>query len=99
VALLAAAGLFLPAAVMGPGAGLELLHPFAVALLVGLVSAVAVVLLVVPTAYPALAGLRPPPPPPDAVVEPADPEAASPDEVPGPRAERASLEKETEAQR
>jgi Cu/Ag efflux pump CusA len=99
VAALATAGLFAPAAVMAPGAGLELLHPFAVALLVGLVSAVAVVLLVVPTAYPALAGLRPPPPPPDAVVEPADPEAASRDEVPGPRAERASLEKETEAQR
>ena len=55
---LATAALFLPAAVMGGGAGLELLQPFAVSLLVGLISAVAVVLLVVPGVYPALAGLQ-----------------------------------------
>ena len=43
---------------MGAGAGLELLHPFAIALLGGLISAVVVVLFVVPGLYPALAGLR-----------------------------------------
>ena len=55
---LATAALFLPAAVMGAGAGLELLHPFAIALLGGLISAVVVVLFVVPGIYPALAGLE-----------------------------------------
>jgi cobalt-zinc-cadmium resistance protein CzcA len=63
---LALGALVLPAAVMGGGAGLEVLHPFAVALLIGLVSVVAVVLGVVPGLYPALAGLRPLPAPPDA---------------------------------
>lgn len=56
---LATAALFVPAAVMGGGAGLELLQPFAVALLLGLVSTVVVVLFVLPSLYPALAGLRP----------------------------------------
>jgi Cu/Ag efflux pump CusA len=56
---------FLPAAVIG-GAGLELLRPFAVALLLGLITTVAVVLFVVPSLYPALAGLDPSPRPPDA---------------------------------
>jgi Cu/Ag efflux pump CusA len=55
---LATAALFLPAAVMGGGAGLELLQPFAISLLLGLVTAAAVVLLVIPSLYPALAGLR-----------------------------------------
>jgi multidrug efflux pump subunit AcrB len=55
---LATAALFLPAAVMGGGAGLELLQPFAVSLLAGLISAAVVVLLVVPGLYPALAGLQ-----------------------------------------
>jgi multidrug efflux pump subunit AcrB len=71
---LALGALVLPAAVMGGGAGLEVLHPFAVALLIGLVSALAVVLGVVPSLYPALAGLRPLPAPPDAD---ADADAAS----------------------
>jgi hypothetical protein len=100
-ALLAAAGLFVPAAVMAPGAGLELLHPFAVAVLIGLISVAAVVLLVVPTLYPSLAGLRPLPPPPDAVGE-ADgaPERTTAGAVPGPRHEApASLQNESEAER
>ena len=66
-AAIASAALVLPAAVMGSGAGLELLHPFAIALLGGLITSAAVVLVVVPGLYPALAGLRPLPPPPDAV--------------------------------
>jgi Cu/Ag efflux pump CusA len=58
---------FLPAAAIG-GAGLEILRPFAVALLLGLVTTLAVVLVVVPSLYPALAGMPPSPPPPDADV-------------------------------
>jgi Cu/Ag efflux pump CusA len=99
-ALLAAAALFFPAAVMSPGAGLELLHPFAVALLIGLVSAAAVVLLVVPALYPAVAGLRPPPPPPDAVSEETDTSLVAAGGVPGPRHEaRAPRQNESEAER
>jgi Cu/Ag efflux pump CusA len=63
---LGTAALFLPAVVMGGGTGLELLHPFAVSLLLALVSTTAVVLVVVPGLYPALAGLRPMAPAPDA---------------------------------
>jgi multidrug efflux pump subunit AcrB len=99
-AVLAAAALFFPAAVMGPGAGLELLHPFAVALLAGLVSAAAVVLLVVPALYPALAGLRPLPPPADAAVDEAETVGAGAGAVPEPRhAAHAPLESEREAER
>jgi multidrug efflux pump subunit AcrB len=82
---LGAAGLFLPAVVMGSGAGLELLHPFAVSLLLGLVSEVAVVLVALPNLYPAVAGVRPLPPPPDEDVDvsaPPDGQSA----VPHPRA-------------
>lgn len=86
-AVLAAAALFIPAAVMSPGVGLELLHPFAVALLCGLVSAAAVVLLVVPTLYPAVAGVHPLPLPPDAVGDEADTERVSAAGIPGPRHE------------
>jgi Cu/Ag efflux pump CusA len=64
---LAAAALVLPASVMGSGAGLELLEPFAVSLLGGLVTSLVVVLVVVPGLYPALAGLDPLPTPPDEV--------------------------------
>ncbi|MET0764159.1 MAG: efflux RND transporter permease subunit [Blastococcus sp.] len=64
---LAAAALVLPASVMGPGPGLELLQPFALALLGGLVTSLVVVLGVVPGIYPALAGLDPLPTPPDEV--------------------------------
>ena len=64
---LAAAALVLPASVMGNGAGLELLQPFAIALLAGLVTSLVVVLLVVPGLYPALAGLDPLPEPPDEI--------------------------------
>jgi Cu/Ag efflux pump CusA len=67
VAALGAAALVLPASVMGSGPGLELLQPFALALLGALISSGIVVLVVVPGLYPALAGLRPLPPPPDAV--------------------------------
>jgi Cu/Ag efflux pump CusA len=59
LAVLATAAVFLPAAVMGAGAGLELLQPFAVTLLMGLITTVVVVLFVVPTLYPAFAGPRP----------------------------------------
>ena len=57
----------LPASVMGSGAGLELLEPFAVSLLGGLVTSLVVVLVVVPGLYPALAGLDPLPTPPDEI--------------------------------
>ena len=63
----AAAALVLPAAVMGGGGGLELMQPFALALLGGLATSVVVVLLIVPGLYPVLAGLDPPPAPPDEV--------------------------------
>jgi Cu/Ag efflux pump CusA len=58
-AVIAAGAVFLPAAVLG-GAGLELLHPFAVTLLGGLITTVGVVLFAVPTLYAALATPRPP---------------------------------------
>jgi multidrug efflux pump subunit AcrB len=59
-AVLATGAVFVPAAVLGGGAGLELLHPFAVTLLAGLITTVAVVLFVVPTLYVALATPRSP---------------------------------------
>jgi multidrug efflux pump subunit AcrB len=58
LAVLATAAVFLPAVFLG-GAGLELLHPFAVTLLLGLISSTVVVLFVVPTLYPAFTGPRP----------------------------------------
>ena len=58
-AVLVTAAAFLPAAVMGPGAGLELLQPFAITLLAGLVTVVLVVLLLVPVLYPAAGALVP----------------------------------------
>ncbi|MFL6097739.1 MAG: efflux RND transporter permease subunit [Blastococcus sp.] len=67
VTALAAAALVLPASLMGDGAGLELLQPFALALLGGLITSLAVVLLVVPGLYPVLAGLDPLPVPPDEI--------------------------------
>jgi Cu/Ag efflux pump CusA len=66
-AALGVAALVLPASVMGRGAGLELLQPFALALLGGLATSLIVVLLIVPGLYPALAGLEPRPVPPDEV--------------------------------
>ena len=48
IAVLVTAALFVPAAVMGGGAGLEVLQPFAVALLGGLVTSTVVVLFLVP---------------------------------------------------
>jgi len=100
-ALLAAAALFLPAAVMPAGAGLELVHPFAVALLIGLISVAAVVLLVVPNLYPALAGLEPLPPPPDFGGDAPETTAeAAAGAVPGPRqVAQAPLQNESEAER
>jgi multidrug efflux pump subunit AcrB len=53
---LAVAALVLPAALMDGGAGLELLHPFAVTLLGGLITTVVVVLFVVPALYGLVAG-------------------------------------------
>ena len=85
VAVLVTAALFAPAAVLGGSAGLELLQPFAVALLLGLVTSTVVVLLHVPSLFAAVGGLRPPP-----VVGPDTPDgepaaAAVPDHLPTPR--------------
>jgi hypothetical protein len=76
VTALVTAALFLPVAVMGGGAGLEALQPFAVALLGGLVTSTAVVLFLVPSLFAAIKGLRPAP-----VVGPDTPdgEPADPD--------------------
>jgi Cu/Ag efflux pump CusA len=78
--VLATAALFLPAAVAGGGAGLELLQPFAVTLLVGLTSVVAVVLFVVPGLYPAFAGVTASPRSPDSdrADPPEEPHGARP---------------------
>jgi Cu/Ag efflux pump CusA len=78
--------LFLPAAVMG-GVGLELLQPFAIALLAGLISTVVVVLVVVPGLYPALAGLHPSPvsPESDDAGRQTQPESARPAAAPAQR--------------
>jgi Cu/Ag efflux pump CusA len=84
---LATGALFLPAALMGGGAGLELLQPFAITLVVGLVSSLAVVLFVVPGLYPRLAGLHPSPVPPDAESNGRHHETAGP-VIPSARPER-----------
>jgi hypothetical protein len=60
VTVLATAAAFLPAAVLG-GAGLEILRPFAIALIAGLVTTTVVVLFVVPALYAMSNGLRPAP--------------------------------------
>jgi Cu/Ag efflux pump CusA len=73
IAVLGAAAAFLPAAVMG-GAGLELLQPFAVALLGGLITSTVVVLLLVPSLVAAAGGLRPAP-----VVGPDNPDGEPPE--------------------
>jgi hypothetical protein len=75
IAALATAALFVPAAVMGGGAGLELLQPFAVALLLGLVTSTLVVLFLVPFLIAVTGGLRPTP-----VVGPDTPDG-EPDEA------------------
>jgi multidrug efflux pump subunit AcrB len=62
---LAVGALFVPAAAMGGGAGLELLQPFAITLLAGLVTSVAIVLFVLPDLYPAMRGGQPAPTTPD----------------------------------
>jgi hypothetical protein len=81
--------------VIGGGAGLELLHPFAVTLLGGLVTSALVVLVVVPGLYPALAGVQPLPTPPDAVGAPAGGGGGSRfPGVPTPREERGRHERE-----
>jgi hypothetical protein len=59
--VLVTAAVFVPAAVMGGGAGLEVLQPFAVALLGGLITSTLVVLLVVPALVAVIGGLRPAP--------------------------------------
>jgi Cu/Ag efflux pump CusA len=60
VAVLVTAALFLPAAVTG-GAGLEILQPFAIAMLGGLITSTVVLLFLVPALLAATGGLRPPP--------------------------------------
>jgi hypothetical protein len=79
VAVLVTAALFVPAAAMGGGAGLEILQPFAVALLAGLVTSTVVVLFLVPTVFAAVGGLRPTP-----VIGPDTPDGEPP-RIPGPR--------------
>jgi Cu/Ag efflux pump CusA len=61
VTLLVSAAGVVPAAVTGGGPGLEVLQPFAVALIGGLVTSAAVMLLLVPTLLAAVGGLRPAP--------------------------------------
>ena len=61
IAALVTAALFLPAAFMGSGAGLEILQPFAVALLFGLITSTLVVVFLVPSLFAAAGGLRPMP--------------------------------------
>jgi hypothetical protein len=75
IAALTTAALFVPAAVMGGGAGLEILQPFAVALLLGLVTSTLVVLFLVPYLLAVTGGLRPTP-----VVGPDTPDG-EPDEA------------------
>jgi Cu/Ag efflux pump CusA len=60
IVALVTAALFLPAVVLD-GAGLEFLHPFAVALVGGLVTSTVVVLFLVPALMAAVRGLRPAP--------------------------------------
>jgi multidrug efflux pump subunit AcrB len=56
---LVTAAVFAAPAVLGPRAGLEILHPFAVTLLCGLMSSVLVVLVLVPALQAAVAsGIR-----------------------------------------
>jgi Cu/Ag efflux pump CusA len=61
VSVLVTAALFVPAALMGGGAGLEILQPFAVALLCGLVTSTLVVIFLVPGLFAATGALRPTP--------------------------------------
>jgi Cu/Ag efflux pump CusA len=58
-AVLVTAAAFLPAAVMARRAGLEMLQPFAVTLLAGLISSTLVVLVLIPSLFAAVAGPRP----------------------------------------
>jgi Cu/Ag efflux pump CusA len=93
---LASAAFFLPAAFIG-GAGLEVLQPFAITLLLALISSAAVVLVVVPNLYPRLAGLHPSAVPPDA--EYAGPHAPPGAPYPAPRPEQVTQEQEKERER
>jgi hypothetical protein len=72
--VLAIAAFFLPAAVTGGGAGLEMLQPFAVALLGGLITSLVVVLFLAPSLVAAAGGLRPAP-----VVGPDTPDGEPPE--------------------
>jgi Cu/Ag efflux pump CusA len=74
ITALVTAAAFLPAAVLGNMAGLEILAPFAVALIAGLITSVAVVLFLVPALFAATGGLRPLP-----VVGPDNPDGTVPD--------------------
>jgi Cu/Ag efflux pump CusA len=78
ITVLATAALFLPAAFMGNGAGLEVLQPFAIALLCGLITSTVVVLFLVPALFAAVGGLRPTP-----AVGPDNPDG-EPDETASP---------------
>jgi hypothetical protein len=69
---LVTAAAFLPAAVLGSAAGLEMVAPFAGGLIAGLVTSAAVVLFLVPALFAATGGLRPAP-----VVGPDDPDGTA----------------------
>jgi Cu/Ag efflux pump CusA len=86
-AVLVTAAAFLPAAVMGRGAGLELLQPFAVTLLGGLVTSVMVVLVLVPALYLAVAALNPTRGTDDEPDDDGRARPAQPGQVPTPRQE------------
>jgi Cu/Ag efflux pump CusA len=53
------AAIMVAPAVLGRSAGLELLHPFAISMLAGLLTSVAVALIAVPTCYLVVANRRP----------------------------------------
>ena len=72
ITALVTAVFFLPAAVLGSAAGLEILAPFAVAVIAGLITAVAVVLFLVPALFATTGGLRPAP-----LVGPDDPDGTA----------------------
>jgi multidrug efflux pump subunit AcrB len=94
---LATAAFFLPAALLPDGPGLELLRPFSITLLVGLISTVAVVLVVVPGLYPRLAGLHPSPVPPESGHD--DPAVPPMTTVPAPRSDQGEHETKPEQER
>jgi Cu/Ag efflux pump CusA len=80
ISAIAITALVLPVVVLGPRAGLEILHPLAVVLLGGLVSSLVVALFVVPSAYLHLVPQQASDAPPEHEDEP-EPVAAGPGAV------------------